>query len=267
MPTRMKFPAHVFKSHSIEYALMEFQPSSVRQKVDILISLGLPTRKLCLGIDFQGILASTRKNGNISTATTASSFGYNAICQLITGDNATGWDKSYDIQTKLTILTSKDVTAKRKIIIFYGTSRTVANYIKFVRKHNLAGVSAFSIAKDNYKGICSLDADTFDSFKASNGSPVRIPSRNTTKFPFMRTIHEALSLALYQKNVTAFGDEIRDEQWKDKEMSKENESDVNKTTSNMASVNQTIAGIASSLIFDSFHVAIVSIAIVLLSNV
>lgn len=132
----------------------------------------------------------------------------------------------------------------------------VANYVKFAKKRNLTCVSALSIVKDDFNGMCLKDVDIFDDFKTSDGSPVEVPLRNSTKFPLMQTIHEAFSLEVYRKNVDA--------NWYEEE---ENEIITNENEGNKPVPNTTVnTGTACNLTFDSFHAVIVLIGIVLLTS-
>lgn len=84
--------------------------------------MGVPNEKLCLGINFGGILAATENDNN---STKITSLGYNAICKFLSGENVNSkWTKSYNRESKLAVLISVGKAAGRTLRIFYGTSRT-----------------------------------------------------------------------------------------------------------------------------------------------
>lgn len=55
-----------------------------------------------------------------------------------------------------------------------------------------------SIDKDDFRGDCYLDNDTFIDFKPVRGTTLNIPKRYNSKYPLLRTINEATVLALEQ---------------------------------------------------------------------
>lgn len=55
-----------------------------------------------------------------------------------------------------------------------------------------------SIDKDDFRGDCNLDNDTFIDFKPVRGTTLSIPKRYNSKYPLLRTINEATALALEQ---------------------------------------------------------------------
>lgn len=74
--------------------------------------------------------------------------------------------------------------------LFFSFTRTIANTIKFIRSRNLAGVVAFSIEMDDFKGDCPFNStDTFIDFGTNETE--RIAVRSSNDLPFLKTINEA----------------------------------------------------------------------------
>lgn len=68
--------------------------------------------------------------------------------------------------------------------------------MKLVVERNLAGALAFTIDMDDFKGQCGIDADSFDDFGLDDDAIATIFERMGTTFPMLRTIDQALSLAV-----------------------------------------------------------------------
>lgn len=149
-------------------------------------------------MNFGGPNAQTSSScGNITEAKTGNFTGYNEICDIISSDEATKWNTTFDNETQLTIMSSDNDEMKHTRVILFAKSRIIANYMKFAVERNLAGALAFAVDRDDFNGKCPVDDDTFADFVAPINGTIKIPIRNgTVHFPLLKTIHEALSLAI-----------------------------------------------------------------------
>lgn len=119
--------------------------------------------------------------------------GYNSICFEF---QVAYWIRSYDNETGLSSLMMDNEVERQVYYVLYGASRTVANYARFMVKRKLAGVWAFTIDKDDFKGQCKLEKDTFADFKSVNGVTFHFPPTYQAKYPLLRTINESIFVAL-----------------------------------------------------------------------
>lgn len=190
--TRMDFPSKTFKSDAIQHAIMEFQPSSVRQKIDDLISSGVRASKIVLGIEIRTVYGMTTY-GKIDKARTLSYVGYNKLCELSVS-TGTEWERRYDDGTELYIMARQYMDTISRDIFLFKTSQTVADDVKFIRSRHLAGASIFPISMDDFKGECSqtaINPDASDDGKANEG-PLEILEQDQATLPFLRAISKEL---------------------------------------------------------------------------
>lgn len=153
-----------------------------------------------ISINFGGAVSVALSKKNLSTAKVVGFIGYNSICGEY---KLSDWKRSYDNETDLSELLMDNKADRQVYLVLYGASRTVANYVRFMVKRKLAGVWAFTIDKDDFKGQCKIDNDTFDDFNDVDGVIFNIPQRNETKFPLLRTINESIFVALDEENQLA----------------------------------------------------------------
>lgn len=81
-------------------------------------------------------------------------------------------------------------------VVTYDSSRSVANKVRYAMRKNLGGIACWDISLDDFQGDCSTDTDTFMDFKTLSDVQLRIPTRQQKDYPLLRTINEAISLAM-----------------------------------------------------------------------
>lgn len=152
------------------------------------------------GVNFGGPSATMSLNGkdslhgNFTLAKTQRIAGYNVICEILSSAEASQWEKSLNSDTGLYLLKNVDEQHKQEHFILYGSSRAIANHMEFAVEHELAGVLAFAIDMDDYKGKCKLDEDIFDDFEGAT-----LPKRDGNAFPLLKTMNEALDIAVQKR--------------------------------------------------------------------
>lgn len=121
--------------------------------------------------------------------------GYNEICVLLS-DRTSGWKRSYSEDMSQAVAKFRDEVANETRVVVFDSSRSIARKIKFAMSRNLAGVMIWSIDTDDFHGDCDMDEDTFADFKPMPGVTLSIPKRTETNYPLLRTINEAMVVAL-----------------------------------------------------------------------
>lgn len=179
---------------------------NVEYTIDYLIKLGAAPTKLVLGLPFYGRTFITMLDGNFGDMASDVGFqgpytrengfmGYNEICTLLS-DRTSGWKRSYDVELSQAVAKYKDeVTGETRVAVF-DSSRSIARKIKFAMGRNLAGAMIWSIDTDDFHGDCDIDEDTFVDFKPLAGVTLNIPKRYNANYPLLRTINEAMVVAL-----------------------------------------------------------------------
>ena len=143
----------------------------------ILIKSGVKKSKIVIIIEFMG-------RGN---------FGYYSACDLFT--KTVGWEKYYDSKIGTAIATLKTDDGQTKKMTFPCCGRSVANTVRQAIRSKVAGVMAYTIDSDDSQGKCGFDDDTFNDFGKTKGVYLHVPMRNSSTFPLLRTISEAISMA------------------------------------------------------------------------
>lgn len=147
-----------------------------RNFTESFIKAGVPKSKIVLAIEFMG-------RGN---------FGYYTACDLLSKND--GWEKIYD--SKIGAAIKRKTEIGRIKIIVVASSRSVANDVRYAVRSNLAGVMAYTIDSDDSQEKCGIDTDTFNDFGSTEGVTLPIPNRKNNTFPLLRTINEAVTLAV-----------------------------------------------------------------------
>lgn len=186
-----KQSAMIFK---IDHAINLLSTRNVQNKIGNLISSGVPPVKIVMSVHFTGPGFVKAMNGHGEDLKFQTIYGYDEICN----EHPLKWQKSYT-NSKLAILKSR---GNDNITVLIESSRSIANKVRFAVKHSLAGVVAMHVPVDDYHGKCAIEKDIFEDFKPANGAVLSFPTRNDTTFPFLRTINEAIKVAV---------DEIRQE--------------------------------------------------------
>lgn len=142
-----------------------------------LIKSGVKKSKIVIIIEFMG-------RGN---------FGFYSACDLFSKNLE--WKKYYDSKTGTVIATVKTDDGQTKKMTFPCCGRSVANTVRHAIRSKLAGVMAYTIDSDDSQGKCGFDDDTFNDFGKTKGVNLNAPMRNSSTFPLLRTISEAISMA------------------------------------------------------------------------
>lgn len=171
-----------------------------------MIKLGAAPTKLVVGLPFYGRTFITQLDGNFDDAASDVGFqgvytkengfmGYNEICSLLS-DRTSGWKRSYSEDMSQAIAKYRDEVTNETRVAVFDSSRAIARKIKFAMSRNLAGAMVWSIDTDDFHGDCDIDDDTFADFKPMPGVTLNTPKRIAANYPLLRTINEAMVMAL-----------------------------------------------------------------------
>lgn len=179
---------------------------NVEYTIDYLIKLGAPPTKLVVGLPFYGRNWITKLDGNFGDASGDVGFqglytkengfmGYNEICVLLS-NRTSGWKRSYSEDMSQAVAKLRDEVANETRVAVFDSSRSIARKIKFAMSRNLAGAMIWSIDTDDFHGDCDIDEDTFADFKPMAGVTLSVPKRIEANYPLLRTVNEAMLVAL-----------------------------------------------------------------------
>lgn len=186
------------------FACISFQEYSI----DYLLKLGAPPEKIAMGVPFYGRAFKTSFEGNIDDEADSTSFqgpytrelgflGYNEICELLS-NSSSGWNTMWDPETSQVLSRSeKNTTTGLVKVLCYDNARSIANKVKFAMERKLAGIMAWSIDTDDFRGNCLPEKDTYEDYRYLKSANIELPSPNVNRtYPLLRTINSAISLAL-----------------------------------------------------------------------
>lgn len=166
-----------FKGENGEEVLKAMDITAEVEKINLLKMKGIPLEKLIFGLHFVG--AST-ESGTIKP------IFYRSICSL-----SSRYERNFDKKTSVATMTFKGK------MILYLNSRSIANRVRFATKQGLAGALADKIEADDNDGKCKSDEGTFDDFKpVADCVEIQKPERDSYKYPLLRSINQAISVAL-----------------------------------------------------------------------
>lgn len=160
-----------------------------------------------MGVPFYGRTFKTPYDGNIGDDTDGTAFqgpytredgflGYNEICQILK-NKTSGWTTMWDPETSQVVARSeKDVFNGLVQVVTFDNSRSIANKVKFAMDRNLAGIMVWSIDTDDFLGECEIEEDVYEDFRHLKHSGLRLPTRLHNNYPLLRTINEAMPLAI-----------------------------------------------------------------------
>lgn len=171
---------------SLKEVLASQSISRYENNMDKLIELGVPPQKLVMGVQLFG--SGFSYENDVEKLEPEEFKAYRTICSEIDDK----WQKTFDNSSCLSVLTNEE----EKLVIVFENTRSVANKLRLAMKRGLAGVVSTYISNDDYQGKCSIDQDTFIDFHPVEGVKLTIPKRNETTFPILRTINEAIVVAL-----------------------------------------------------------------------
>lgn len=157
--------------------------------IEGLIRMGVPPSKIIMKIDFMG-------RGAIQPNTVHKTMGYNEVCAALSKDRTSKWEKYYDDEIKANIAKRDNGIGKQMDVIVFPSSRKIANDMRYIVRRELAGALAYTLNIDDYLGKCGLDDDTFEDFQTMTGVTLHIPMRYNTTFPLVKTINDAIQVAI-----------------------------------------------------------------------
>lgn len=167
--------------------------------IEGLIKMGVPSSKIVVKIEFMG-------RGRISPETIHRTMGYNQVCEILSKDATTNWEKYYDHEIKANVAKRNNGIGKEMDIIIFPSNRNIANYMRYIVRNELAGAMAYNLNIDDYLGKCTRDNDIFNDFKTKVGITLHIPMQNYTKFPLLNSINNAIEVAIdeitQERNIT-----------------------------------------------------------------
>lgn len=130
---------------------------------------------------------------------------YGEFCESLSSRKC---EKSFDTEIGMTTVKGRDELLHNDFVFSYASSRSVANQVRFAMKRHFGGFIISTLEDDDFLGMCHLDADAFEDFKA-DGVVFDFPNRSDATFPLLRTINESIVLTLdemqqqsNQRNVT-----------------------------------------------------------------
>lgn len=172
---------------SFEHVLNEVKPSNAQNKIIKFIEWGILPEKIILEVVFGGPMCNieTKAIGFMS---------YSYICKVMARDKPPKTMHLYDNETDLAKMNALD-DENNENQIYYPTSRTIANQIRFAIRHNLAGIFTDLLQNDDVAGNCFADTDTFNDFKLAKGIKLKIPKRKKG-IPLIKTINDALIVSV-----------------------------------------------------------------------
>lgn len=185
---------------------------NVEFTINYLIQMGASPDKIVLGIPFYGRTFITELDGNFGDASNDIGFmgpftrengfmGYNELCDILS-NRTSQWTKSYDTGTQQGVAKHRDDVTGQSRVVVYDSARSVAVKARFAMRKDLAGAMVWSVDTDDFLGECDTEHDTYDDFGEAAGVKLTIPRRVNSNYPLLRTINEAIIIAL---------DEIRQE--------------------------------------------------------
>lgn len=192
-------------NNRVENILKERSISTMEYSINRLINSGVSSAKIILGLEFIGLYFNSILDLSVKHATFRKTIGYNEVCNLLSNDPETKWDKFFDDTTNINIAKHESkswhgIIRRIKVLVFEN-SRSIANKVKIIVRHHLGGVMAFPIGMDDHDGNCGIDDDTFNDF-TSFGSFDSRNTQNTTE-PLLKTINYVLHVAPFEENVQA----------------------------------------------------------------
>lgn len=80
----------------------------------------------------------------------------------------------------------------RSRCIEFESARSIANQIRLLMKHNIAGVNVYALNCYDYSMGPQMAMDTFADFKTIDGITLNIPEQSDDQYPLVKTINEAM---------------------------------------------------------------------------
>lgn len=191
-------------SNRVENVLKERGISNIEYSINRLINSGVASAKIILGLEFIGLYFNSILDLSVKHATFRKTMGYNEVCDLLSNDPDTKWDKFFDDTSNMNIAKheSKPFFMIRRIrVLVFENSRSIANKVKLILSHQLGGAMAFPINTDDHDGSCGIEDDTFDDFSTLGTFDSR-NTKNATQ-PLLKTINYVLRIAPFEEKLQA----------------------------------------------------------------
>lgn len=174
------------------------------QKIDDIIKLGVPSTKLIFEFNTKALSDRVGQFTIRDLGSFMDSFKvflkYSEICDLLSNNKVIS--KMYDPNTEEMVANYIDSTTQEIHTIRYESTRTLADKTRRAMRLNLAGVSINSIDADDSEGKCKIEKDTFADFRSNSNVTLNIPIRRDATFPLLRSINQAIGLALNEMSET-----------------------------------------------------------------
>lgn len=181
----------------------DFMQFDKLQKVDEIIKLGVPSKKIIIELnnniwsDRVGKFTLSDFNSFLNSFKVY--LTYREMCDLLSNNKIIS--KEYDMNAEEMVARYIDTESKEVYSIRYKNTRILANTTRRAMRRNLGGVCITSIVADDAEGRCNIEMDTFDDFKTNSNATLNIPIRRDATFPILRTINQAIELSLDEMHV------------------------------------------------------------------
>lgn len=196
-------------SYRVDDVVKDRSISNVHQIVDGLISMGVPSTKLVIGLHFMGFYFNSILDLSLKYATFRRTMEYSDVCHHLLHDKDATWDTMYDEATELAIAKHESNSwrgiLRRIRVIVFESSRSVASRVKFALKRELAGAMAITVDMDDNDGNCGIGDDAFDNFNLMDSFD--IPDKHNTTQPLLKTINYVFGVAPFEKQARNPGDD------------------------------------------------------------
>lgn len=155
--------------------------------------MGVSPVKIIAQIEFVG-------RGIIAPDPSHQTIGYYEICEVLSSDPLK-WTKYWDAEIQAGIAKRENGFTEKMDIIVYPNSRKMAKTTRGLVRRKLAGILAYTLNSDDSTGRCGIDKDTYNDFlRPAKGVILNIPKTNETNFPLLRTINDAMIIAIDEMN-------------------------------------------------------------------
>lgn len=167
--------------------------------IKIINQCGVNLTKIVIGLQFFGFMLSKDSNNNeIDAAKFEEILSYNEICEF--------HSKMKDIWRSGTVTVFNPYTLARDeatvtnemttYVFLYENTRSIANKVRIIMKHGVAGILAFPVNDDDYRGICEIPEKTFADFSMDQDSFLLTPNGEHHSFRLLKTINIAIVATL-----------------------------------------------------------------------
>lgn len=142
----------------VQSALKSRNISVIENYVSLLQQKGVPSNKILIFLPSISPKFRTTPS-NVNSNKYDGDVNYNVICDLLLNQNGQNWQKSFNNEADLAIAQSHNGTTNTRHEIVFETSRSMANKVRFVLKHQLAGVMTNALHHDDTQGKFEFEPD------------------------------------------------------------------------------------------------------------